>query len=83
MNTKWKEVTTKEDKEEGLKVYVHDETGDIRVKYPTDVPKWAQKVAMAIYKRGTPNERGIKDIVRGAWAYRINKAANDYIGGRR
>jgi hypothetical protein len=74
----WKEETTKSDRKKGLKVFVHKDTGEIKVRYPK-APKWAQRAAMAIYndilEGGEVTPKGVKDCVRGTWAYMIAKAA--------
>jgi hypothetical protein len=74
---KWKEITSKSEREKGLKILVNDD-GDIKVLYPK-APKWAQRVALAIYEDlqdgGVPTPKGVKTCVRGTWAYMIAKAA--------
>jgi hypothetical protein len=75
---KWRETTRKSERKKGLIVLVNEDTGDIKVLYPK-TPKWAQKAAMAIYKDiqeyGEVTPKGVKDCVRGSWAYMIAKAA--------
>jgi hypothetical protein len=75
---KWKEKTSKAERKKGLIVLVNEDTGDIKVRYPK-APKWAQKAAMEIYNDiqecGEVLPKGVKDCVRGTWAYMIAKAA--------
>lgn len=37
--SKWKETTTRKEKKQGLRVFVHDETGDIKVIIYPKAPK--------------------------------------------
>lgn len=73
---KWKEITAGDERQKGLRVYVHDITGDIRVIYPK-APKWAQRAAMDIWRDieegGPVTKKGTRDIVCGTWAYMIAK----------
>ncbi len=76
--SKWKEVFDKRDSRRGLRVYVHEVSGDIHVDYPKNVPEWAQKAALAIYRDledgGMPTKKGVPDIVKRMWGYMIAKA---------
>jgi hypothetical protein len=78
---KWKEVTCKSERKKGLVVFVSDD-GYIKVRYPK-APKWAQRAAMTIYNDiqecGEVLPKGVKDCVRGTWAYMIAKASNRYV----
>ena len=76
LNKKWKRIDKNETPH--CKTYEHVITGDIQVIYPK-APKWAQKIAMTIWRdahhNGLPTKKGTKDIVRGFWAKMIVEAA--------
>ena len=59
-------------------VKVYELNGSFRCVYPK-APKWAQEVAVRIWKDmmrgGPPTKKGVKDIVRGQWAKMISEAA--------
>jgi hypothetical protein len=74
MNKNWKRMKD----ESGSQVYVHRKTGNIKVIYPK-APKWAQRAALRVFrdlqKGGEPTEKGIRNIVKGTWAYLIAREA--------
>lgn len=71
--TRWKLIEI----DHYVKVYENSK-GDIKCIYPK-APKWAQKIALAIYKdvekNGPVTKKGVKDIVKGQWAKMISEAA--------
>ena len=78
--SKWREIFDKRDKALGLRVFIHDVTGNIRVVYPKNVPAWAQKAALQIFQDiengGVPTNKGVRDVVKKGWGYLIAKARN-------
>lgn len=74
MSKNWNEIKDKRDACLGLKVFVHDTTGAIKVIYPK-APKWASRAALRIYrdleKGGMPTKKGISDIVKKTWGWII------------
>ena len=78
-NPKWEPYPTKHKWEKHLKVFVHRETGEIRVIYPR-AAEWAQKAAMLVYgciANRHITKKGIKSIVRGQIAKIIEEAAEE------
>jgi hypothetical protein len=79
MAKKWNLIEEVDD----VKVY-EDATGDIKCVYPK-APKWAADVAERIWSnaeyQGFPSAKGVKDIVRGQWAFWIANAKRKEIRG--